>query len=136
MALLPIGLPGWPSIHKLHCAEFCNLGSENLPKMKNTLLLFLALCSSSLLAQVCNPGGNVLIYTNYDGGDITIDIDEDIPDIRIGICSYESISIEITGDFVDNVTQVLYAGYDDDGTTSISGVPSGITDILLYPPLL
>ena len=102
--------------------------------MKNTLLLFLALCSSSLLAQVCNPGGNVLIYTNYDGGDITIDIDEDIPDIRIGICSYESISIEITGDFVDNVTQVLYAGYDDDGTTSISGVPSGITDILLYPP--
>ena len=85
---------------------------------------------------MCNPGGNVLIYTNYDGGDITIDIDEDIPDIRIGICSYESISIEITGDFVDNVTQVLYAGYDDDGTTSISGVPSGITDILLYPPLL
>lgn len=103
--------------------------------MKKLLLSCFAFLPVVASAQgTCNEAGNLLIYSNYDGGDITIDIDQDIPDIRIGICSYEAIDIEITGDYVDNVTQVLYAGYDSGSGTSISGVDAAITDILLYPP--
>lgn len=103
--------------------------------MKKLLLSCFALFPVAAFAQgTCNEAGNLIIYSNYDGGDITIDIDQDIPDIRIGICSYEAIDIEITGDYVDNVTQVLYAGYDSGSGTSISGVDAAITDILLYPP--
>jgi len=84
---------------------------------------------------ICNPAGNILIYSNYDGGNLDIVLDENIPDIRIGICSYESLTINISGPYTGNVTQVLYAGYDNDGTTSVSGVDPGIVDILLYPPV-
>lgn len=96
---------------------------------------FCLLLSSKLFSQgICDPGGNIIIYSNYDGGTLNIDIDQDIPNIRIGICSYESVDINITGAYIDNVVEVLYAGYDDDGTTNVSGVSPGIVDILLYPP--
>lgn len=99
-------------------------------------IAFICLSLQSLNAQgVCNPAGNVIIYSNYDGGNMTINIDENIPDLHIGICSYESINVTFTGAYVDNITEVLYAGYDNDGTTSITGVDAGITDILLYPPV-
>ncbi len=101
------------------------------------LLSFFVLfgCMQLQAQGVCNPAGNILIYCNYDGGNMTINIDENIPDIRIGICTYESISVAITGTYAGNVTQVLYAGYDNDGTTSVTGVDAGIVDILLYPPV-
>ncbi|HMX04187.1 MAG TPA: hypothetical protein PKE14_05920, partial [Chitinophagales bacterium] len=94
-------------------------------------IAFICLSLQSLKAQgVCNPAGNVIIYSNYDGGNMTINIDENIPDLHIGICSYESINVTFTGAYVDNITEVLYAGYDNDGTTSITGVDAGIADIL------
>jgi hypothetical protein len=104
---------------------------------KNILLLF---CFTTIALRIfpqgiCNPDGNIIIYSNYDGGDLQINIDEDVPNIRIGLCSYESMDIVITGPYVSNVVEVVYAGYDDDGTTSVSGVSSSIVDILLYPPV-
>lgn len=84
---------------------------------------------------ICDPGGNIIIYSNYDGGTLNISIDEDIPDIRVGICSYESVTVNFSGAFVDNVAEVLYAGYDDAGTTAVTGVPDAIVEILLYPPV-
>lgn len=107
--------------------------------MHKLYALLLSICVSffvQLQAQgTCNPAANIIIYANYDGGNLTIDIDENVPDIRIGICTYESISVNITGTYADNVTQVLYAGYDNDGTTSVTGVDAGLVDILLYPPV-
>ncbi|MBP9704700.1 MAG: PKD domain-containing protein [Chitinophagales bacterium] len=98
-------------------------------------ILFLIIFYSTSFSQgICDPGGNIIIYSNYDGGTLNIDIDEDIPNIRIGICSYESVTINITGTYIDNVVEVLYAGYDSDGSTEVTGVSSGIVDILLYPP--
>lgn len=98
-------------------------------------IVFTMLFSVPVFSQgICDPGGNIIIYSNYDGGTLNIDIDEDVPDIRIGICSYESVTINITGTYIDNVVEVLYAGYDDDGTTEVTGVPDAIVDILLYPP--
>ena len=106
---------------------------------KNLLLssLFtLVIGFQSLFAQdICNPAGNVLVYSNYDGGSFTINIDENVPNIRIGLCSYESMNVTITGPYVANVVEVLYAGYNSDGSTSVSGVDAGIVNILNYPPV-
>lgn len=101
-------------------------------------------CSIKVSAQTfCYPGGNVIIYSNYDGGYLNIDVDENIPDLKIGITTYEKCAVTIGGQYAGNVTEVIYAGYNGDNdhcnptlpTTSISGVPDSITTILLYPPV-
>jgi gliding motility-associated-like protein len=91
----------------------------------------------------CNTQGNVVIYSNYDGGILTINCDENIPNLKIGICTYEPIQVSLTGPFVGNVTQVLYAGFNSvqgnnncglgDFPTSITGVNPGIVQILTAP---
>lgn len=103
--------------------------------MRKLLLFFtcIFLIYTSRGQGICNEGGSILLYSNYDGGTLNINIDENIPDIRIGLCSYESITVNITGTYADNVSSVVYAGYDDDGTTSVSGVDAAIVDIRLYP---
>jgi hypothetical protein len=42
-------------------------------------------------AQFCSTSGNVVIFANYDGGNLTINVDENIPNLKIGICSYEAV---------------------------------------------
>lgn len=82
----------------------------------------------------CDPNGNVMIYSNYEGGSITINVDQDIPDLRIGICTYEAVEVNIVGPFAGNVTEVIYAGFDgangpcgnNPPTTTITGVAPGI----------
>lgn len=94
------------------------------------LLLF---SNVSVFAQgICNVDGNVILFCNYDGGTLNINIDENIPDIRIGLCSYEPLTVNISGTYVGNVTQVLWAGYTIEGT-SVSGVDAGIVDLLQFP---
>lgn len=114
--------------------------------MKAPVLLLAAtlLCSSAKAQTICAPSGNVVIYSNYDGGDLNIVVDENIPDLRIGVVSYEFSRINISGPFAGNVTAVWYAGYNGDNdncntgagvlTTTINGVPPGITDIQQFPP--
>lgn len=118
--------------------------------MKNIYSRFLAgalFFASSLLTMnaqtVCDPSGNLVIFTNYDGGDMTINVDVNVPNLKIGICSYEAVRVNIVGTFSANVTQVIYAGYNNSpntnctpnvSTTSISGVSSGIVSINFAPP--
>ncbi|MFM1932968.1 MAG: hypothetical protein RL226_2271 [Bacteroidota bacterium] len=107
------------------------------------ILLFLLVLPFTGFAQTCDPSnGNVLIYANYDGGIININCNENIPNLKIGVCTYEDCQINITGPFAGNVTQVIYAGFQGNNdncnagvnTTSISGVSPGITSILFAPP--
>ena len=109
-------------------------------------LIVLTFSILKLYAQpICDDGGNLIIYSNYDGGILTINIDENIPDLRIGICTYEPIQVSFTGAFVGNVTQVLYAGFNSmqnnnncnqgNFITSISGVSPSIIGIETYPPI-
>ncbi len=72
---------------------------------------------------VCDPAGNIMIYSNYDGGNLNIDVDIDIPDLKIGITTYEFTNVTISGAFVDNVTEVVFAGFN---APSISGVDPAI----------
>jgi hypothetical protein len=94
-------------------------------------------------AQVCDPAGNLFLVSNYDGGIVTINVDEDIPNLVIGISTYEPVQVTITGPFATNVVQVLYAGMNSSQnnnncgqgnfTTSIVGVNPGI--ITINPPM-
>jgi NAD-dependent dihydropyrimidine dehydrogenase PreA subunit len=110
--------------------------------MKLLSLIASFFTSITLLAQTCDPGGNVVIYANYDGGILNINVDENIPNLKIGVCTYEDCQINISGAFAGNVSEVIYAGFQGDNDncnsgvsqTSISGVPAGITEILFAPP--
>jgi hypothetical protein len=106
------------------------------------LLLFVG--GGSLRAQpLCNAAGNVVIFSNYDGGALTINVNVNIPNLKIGICSYEFSRITITGPFAGNVTAVRYIGFNANNghcglsmpfTSTITGVPAGITSFVIAPP--
>ncbi len=91
----------------------------------------------------CYPEGNVIIYSNYDGGFLNINVDEDIPNLKIGITTYEKCEVTISGLYASNVTEIIYAGYNGNNdhcnptppTTSITGAPNATTSIVLYPPV-
>ena len=92
---------------------------------------------------ICDPSANLLIYSNYDGGRLLINIDEDIPDLRLGLLSYEYSIVEVMGPYAGNVTQVLFAGYNatndhcnlgTGGENTVIGAPNAVIDILQFPP--
>jgi PKD domain len=108
------------------------------PLFSIVLLCFLSLNGQS---QTCNPNGNVIIFANYDGGILNINCDVNIPNLKIGVCAFTDCQISISGPFAGNVTEVIYAGsgidYDNCNLglteTTISGVPAGITSVLIQP---
>ncbi len=114
-----------------------------LRSMLRFLLGCLWVCALSARAQVCDPSGNLFIFSNYDGGILTINVDQDIPGLVIAISTYEPIDVTITGPFAGNVTEVIYAGMNSSQnnnncgqgnfTTSINGVDPGIVSIT--PPM-
>jgi gliding motility-associated-like protein len=80
--------------------------------------------------------GNLIVYSNYEGGVLDIDVDQDIPDLRIGISTYDAVEVNIGGVFAANVTGVIYAGFDSPGgscgnpaNTVVNGVDPGIVQI-------
>lgn len=111
------------------------------------LLAIIGMCGNSF-AQIptCSPNGNVVLFSNYDGGELNINIDQNIPNLKIGVCTYEPVRITISGPFAGNVTQVWYAGFNSiqnnnncaigNFPTSILGVPLSNQTILTAPPVL
>jgi len=97
------------------------------------------------VSTLCNGTGNVVIFSNIDGGTLNINVDQDIPNLKIGICTYEPVEVTISGPFAGNVAEVLYAGFNSAAgnnncglgipTSSISGVDPSITQILTAPPV-
>lgn len=112
--------------------------------MQKLYTLFSALIlSATVTAQsFCDPQGNVVIYSNYDGGALTINVDQNIPNLKIGILSYEFAGITITGTYASNVTEVRWVGYNGQNNhcnlnppylSSISGVPDPIDTLINFP---
>ena len=112
--------------------------------MKVYLFIYFLFFSFLVSAQtICNADGNLIIYSNYDGGILTINVDQNIPNLKVGICTYEPIQVSFTGAFVGNITQVIYAGFNSiqnnnncsqgNFITSVTGVPTGIISILTNP---
>lgn len=117
-------------------------------KIPKHLILFaiLVICSNSFAQNpTCSPNGNLLLFSNYDGGELNINIDQNIPNLKIGVCTYEPVRITISGPFASNVSQVLYAGFNSiqnnnncnigNFPTSIIGVPLPNQSILTLPPV-
>lgn len=90
------------------------------------LMGFLLMQNHSFAQDICNADGNVMIYSNYEGGDLTINADVDIPDLKIGICTYEFADVTITGTYAANITQVVFAGFN---VPDISGVDPDIISV-------
>jgi hypothetical protein len=91
----------------------------------------------------CYPQARMAVFSNYDGGRLTINVDQDIPDLHIGVLSYEFARVYITGQYAANVSAVHYAGFNGSNdhceiggslTTSIIGVPASAVSIVVYPP--
>ncbi len=110
---------------------------------KYTGLLFLLYFSFYAKSQIlCNPNGNLVLFTNYDGGILNINLDMNIPNLKIGIVSYEAVSVNLSGTFVNNVTAVHYAGYNGSNNncgsgvtvTSINGAPVSATTSIVFAP--
>lgn len=90
--------------------------------MKKIYIALLALAALVSNAQtICSSSGNVMIFTNYDGGTVTINVDQNISNLKIGICSYEACQVNLSGAFVGNVTAVHYAGFNNSNNTSCGG---------------
>ena len=124
--------------------------------MRNLFLFILFIFLTQIsFSQICNPAGNVVIFSNYDGsketvaGRLNINVDVNIPNLKIGICSYERVTVNIAGAFAGNVTKVIYAGYNGSTncncywpatppgcnvTSVITGVPAGIITYSTMPP--
>lgn len=107
-----------------------------------TTFLALGLSAGFVNAQVCDSTGNVVLYSNYDGGILNINVDQNIPNLKIGVCTYEAVRIQLSGAFVNNVTEVRYAGYNGTNdncslgvtNTTITGAPTtAATSIVIYP---
>lgn len=121
---------------------YTNAGLFGPFKIVFLLLSFFGLTATSQ-AQLCNPNGNLIIFSNYDGGQLNINVDVNIPNLKIGIVSYESVEIVISGAFASNVTEVLYAGVQGSNNncgisipnTTITGVPLSNYSILTAPPV-
>ena len=93
----------------------------------------------------CNPNGDWVLITNYDGGELTVVVDQNVPNLRVGICTYEPVNVTFTGPFVGNVTEVLYAGFNSAQnnnncgfpitTSSFTGIDPAVVDVEVYPPV-
>lgn len=115
--------------------------------MKKATTLFIAVfCIAKLFAQssVCDSTGNIVIFSNYDGGVLNINVDQNIPNLKIGVCTYEPVTINIGGTYAANVTAVVYAGYvatnnnhcsNSPTTTTVIGVAANITAVNFLPPV-
>jgi gliding motility-associated-like protein len=93
----------------------------------------------------CDPNGNWVLFANYDGGNLNIVVDQNIPNLKIGICTYEPVNVTFSGPFVGNVTQVLYAGFNSGQnnnncafpitTSSFTGINPALLTVNVAPPV-
>lgn len=112
--------------------------------MKKIYSLLVALLFSSFaFAQICNPTANLILFSNYDGGTLNINLNAPMgPGIKIGVCTYEGVNIVIGGIGASSVTAVAYAGYNGTGTTcsgsvintNITGTPGGCVNTITITP--
>ncbi|PBQ30877.1 hypothetical protein CNR22_03495 [Sphingobacteriaceae bacterium] len=112
-----------------------------MKKIYTLVLAFAALFSTA--QTICSSSGNVMLFTNYDGGTITINVDQNISNLKIGICSYEACQVNLSGAFIANVTAVHYAGFNNSNnsscgasiaTTTITGAPGTAAVSVSFAP--
>jgi Secretion system C-terminal sorting domain len=115
----------------------------NIAFTKIVLIVLIGLSNLTKGQTFCNPKGNVILFSNYDGGILRINIDQDIPNINIGITSYEDDSVIISGTYAANVTRVIYAGFYNSSNKhcatniyvkGVYGIDPSKVSIIFHPP--
>lgn len=112
---------------------------------KNYYSLLAALLFSTLgFAQICNPTANLILFSNYDGGTLNINLNAPMgPGIKIGVCTYEGVNIVVSGIGAPSVSAVAYAGFNASNAhcgsvinTNITGTPgTSVNTITITPPV-
>ncbi len=100
------------------------------------------LFASASSAQICNPTGNLILFSNYDGGVLNINLNAPMgPGIKIGVCTYEGVTINISGIGASSVSAVAYAGFNANNAhcgsiinTSITGTPGTSVNTITFAP--
>jgi gliding motility-associated-like protein len=102
-------------------------------------------CNTTTSPVNCDTTGNWFLFGNYDGGKLNIIVDQNIPNLKIGICTYEPVIVTFSGPFVGNITDVYYAGTNSSAnnnhcgfpitTTSFVGVNPALTTVDVIPPV-
>eukprot|EP00048_Salpingoeca_helianthica_P010488 m.150932 g.150932 ORF g.150932 m.150932 type:complete len:571 (-) comp15088_c12_seq10:50-1762(-) len=81
---------------------------------------------------------NLVVFANYYGGTLTIDIDEDIPELFVGVVSYEAVHVIVTGTFASNVRAIIVTGVNatssTDGCETAPGIDPPELGTFLYRP--
>jgi hypothetical protein len=139
----------------MNCLE--NQKTHHPPEKKMKKLLFNAFLliislqflndtyAQSYFTPNCDPNGNWILFANYDGGNLNIVVDQNIPNLKIGICTYEPVNVAFSGPFVNSVTEVLYAGFNSAqnnnncgfpiNTSSFTGINPAILTVNVVPPV-
>jgi gliding motility-associated-like protein len=90
---------------------------------QNDLTKSVLLNSVQRLPITCNPDGNWLLISNYDGGNLNVIVDLNIPNLKIGICTYEPVNVKFSGPFLSAVEEVRYAGFNSAQNNNNCGFP-------------
>lgn len=92
--------------------------------LKNLLLLSLSVALQSNLwaGEICNNGGNLVVFSNYEGGVLNISVDVDIANLAIGIVTYEAVTVNFSGAFVGSINQVIFSGFNAPQINGLSGI--------------
>lgn len=81
-----------------------------------------------------NPNGpTIYVYSNYDGGQFTVSVDVNVPNLVLAFTSYEAMNVTITGPYIGNIVAVRYAGYNDVPGSSFTGVPANLVTVETFP---
>lgn len=75
---------------------------------------------------------NIVVYGDYEGGTFTINVDQDLPQLAIGLVSYRAMNVTITGPYASNVVAVYHAGYNPGST--VTGVDARLFTDRRLPP--
>lgn len=102
--------------------------------MRKLPFLLLLCASYHISGQTCNPQtGNVVIFANYDGGTIHINCDVNIPNLKIGVCTYENCQINVTGPYAGNLAGFIYAGFQGTGNANCAPAATSATVSAPWP---
>lgn len=119
----------WVGLYKVGDSDAAYLSKKYVPAGSSGMLTFSAPVRSGTYELRYVPGtgttsystsnpftvsltaGNIFLFSNSEGGTYTLVVDQDLPNIQIGIVSLAPSIVTLTGPYVGNVSTVLVSGY-------------------------
>lgn len=137
----------WVGLYKVGDTDAAYLSKQDVPKGSVGMLTFSAPPrSGNYELRYLTPGtatrvgvsnscsvsatpGNIFLFSNYEGGTYTLVVDQNLPNIQIGIVAYEPSHVTVTGPYASNVSVVRLVSYKSSEST-VEGVASSKVQIV------